>query len=128
MPTAATKYSMDSSSLIFAWTEAYPMDAFGSFWSRLETLAQAGRAFLSEEVHEELKRKDDDLARWAAGLSRLFKRTSATQFTDAQRLASKYPGFVDVMRSTAQADPFLVALAAEGHDVVVTSERHASQG
>jgi hypothetical protein len=58
------KYSVDTSALLDGWVRYYPPDIFTNLWKGLEALVHDGELQASEEVREELNRKDDDVAEW----------------------------------------------------------------
>ena len=62
-------YSVDASAFIYGWNEHYPPDVFPIVWEHLGMLASAGRLLVSDEIVNELKRKDDDLHTWVCGFS-----------------------------------------------------------
>jgi len=124
MPT----YSLDTSSLLAAWLERYPIDNFDGFWIRLNELLVNGNAVASTEVLRETKRRDDGLHKW------LRERTSAIiEIDDAcqERVTDimlKYPRFVDASKGKNLGDPFVIALATTYKPAltVVTEENGGS--
>jgi uncharacterized protein with PIN domain len=104
-------YSLDTSSLVAAWLERYPIENFEGFWSRMDELMSSGNAVLSREVLREVKRRDDGLHSW------LRKRESAIiEIDDACQehvadIMSRYPKFVDTSKGKNIGDPFVIALA-----------------
>ncbi len=56
-----TRYSLDTSSLIRAWHEAYPIDVAPSFWDHWQKSFAAQRAMISEEFLRETSKRSTDL-------------------------------------------------------------------
>src|SRR5262245_4712998 len=57
-------YSIDTSTLLGGWVRYYPPDVFGSVWNGLKSLGNGGILVASEEVVEELAKKQDDIWKW----------------------------------------------------------------
>lgn len=106
------RYSIDSSSLIHAWWRAYPPENFASFWTRLDEMADAGIIVASVEVHNELKKKDDEIHDWCKKRSPNF----CVEIDEAQQdhlahILGTYPRLVDTVKGRSEGDPFVIALA-----------------
>ena len=56
-------YSIDTSALIAAFHEHYPIKNFPSLWRKIETLIQNGRLKISQIVFEEAMR-DTEIKQW----------------------------------------------------------------
>jgi hypothetical protein len=61
---AGRVYIVDTSALIAAWNENYPIDAFPAFWERIDELVSEGRFRAPDEVLSELGKVDDDPHTW----------------------------------------------------------------
>jgi hypothetical protein len=57
-------YCVDTSSLIAAWQERYPIENFPKFWDRMDSLVKDGRLISPIEVFNEIKKRSDDLHDW----------------------------------------------------------------
>jgi hypothetical protein len=124
------RYSIDSSSLIHAWWRAYPPENFASFWDRLREMTDAGIVIASVEVHNELKKKDDDVHAWCKQRSQDF----CVDIDDAQqehlgRILGKHPRLVDTVKGRSEGDPFVIALACSFAVplCVITQEGHGKK-
>ncbi len=87
-------YSFDTSSLLNGRRGLLPPETFRTPWIRIEEMIGAGAIRAVDVVRDELSRKDDEVAKWAAGLPSLF-----------------VPLEVDIQRATSQtlaAHPKLV--------------------
>jgi len=110
--TNATFYVIDTSALI-KMNYRYPIPLFKSLWGECNGLIDEGRLGAPATVHEEIKKKDDDLRKWV-------KKCQDDLFYDElpfieyqQDILSKFPGLVDPRRQYDQADPFVIAMALE---------------
>lgn len=120
-------YSLDSNALILAWIELYRPESFESFWQKLDALMTSGRAKVSEEVYEELKRKDDGLHAWLGGRPQaIVSHTDAVQAKVKQVLAS-HPLLVKQRKNRSGADPFVIAVALCEGATVVSQEPWGSE-
>lgn len=118
------KYSMDTSALIEAWARSYPPDVFSNLWRRFERLIAEGRMLAVDEVLRELKKKEDDLSKWATRQKGLFVPLDKNLQHRAASIINRFETLTNtstIMRGAA--DPFVIALAAERDIAVVTAER-----
>src|SRR5258706_81976 len=89
MTTPPAIYSLDSSALISAWTDTYVISEFATFWDRLGTVGDSGRGIVTDEVYEEIARKDDELYDWVGGHpSMVMPHTDDVQAAVAEILGS----------------------------------------
>lgn len=65
-------YCMDTSSLIAAWTERYPIRNFPRFWALLEGMIDDGHLLSPDEVRIEVRQKSDGLGSWVNGHREMF--------------------------------------------------------
>ena len=56
-------YSLDTSALIAAFHERYPIDNFPALWRKIEELIKIGRLKMSQIVFDEAMR-DTDIKQW----------------------------------------------------------------
>jgi hypothetical protein len=119
-----TRYSLDTSALITAWTRNYPPDVFGPVWEYMDIVIHQGVVRASLEVLHELKKQDDDLYSWC-------KARASTLFIDLEdelqdaviAIEAKYPKLIATGRN--KADPFVIALATISKPtplIIVTEE------
>lgn len=114
-------YSIDTSALIDL--KPYFPDIFTSLWKNLENLISQERLFAPREVFEELKKKDDELFKWAKGHRRMFKDLDNAQMEQMRNILRDFPNFVDMNKTTPEADPFVIALAISEGCTVIASEK-----
>ena len=58
-------YLLDANVLIDANRDYYPIERVPEFWQWLLHHARSGRVKIPAEIHDEVKRGNDDLAEWA---------------------------------------------------------------
>lgn len=123
------KYLLDSNTLIEAKNRYYSMSFCPAYWQWIGIQNQAAEVSSIIMVADELKKGNDDLARWAADHPELFNgvdddATQASFVQVAQALASQAgqmkEGALDEF--LAGADPWLIAKAMATGAVVVTHE------
>jgi len=110
--TQVARYSIDTSSLIHAWWRAYPPRNFASFWTRFDEAIESGIVVASIEVHNEIKKRDDDVHAWCNERAGKF----CVDIDDAQQghlahIMGTYPRLVDTVKGRSECDPFVIALA-----------------
>ncbi len=113
---------IDTSALIDLSMQ-YPVDVFPSLWADLESLKSNDRLTAPRQVFEELRRKSDALLEWARANKDMFAEVTEEQRGLVSGILSKFPELIDVKKETAEADPFVIALAISDSCAVVTSER-----
>lgn len=118
-------YSLDTSALLDGWRRYYPPDVFPPLWARLGELIAAGLLRCPDEVREELKKKDDEVLRWARRQPGLFDPLGEELQALTQEILAEFPKLVDTSRDRGQADPFVIAHARLNGHAVVTGERRA---
>jgi Domain of unknown function (DUF4411) len=115
-------FCVDTSGWLDGWHRYYPRDVFPSLWQNLEERVNESDIIASEEVYIEVQKKDDDLHEWMKQRkSMLIPASESIQGRVAQILGI-YPRLVDTLKRRSQADPFVIATAAETGSVVVTGE------
>lgn len=117
-------YSADSSALIAAWVEHYPIDVFPSVWHRLGGLAASGRLLVCEEIAEEIKRKEDGLHDWLSQFPDTIVPIDGPVQAAVRKILAAHPRLLDTRKNKSGGDPFVIALAqTKGPAVtVVTAE------
>jgi len=115
----------------------YPQDIFPSLWRNLETLINKGSLISPCEVLEELRKKDDELLKWALVHKSMFKDLDADQLEKVRNILRRFPGLVDFQKATLDADPFIIALVMreeqqrtlwDEHRIVTSEEKPANPG
>jgi hypothetical protein len=116
-------YCIDTCSLVDLWRRFYPPDVFQTLWRNdLETLVCQGLLIAPQEVFYELNNQEDDLFEWAKDHKKMFKDLDEVQVKLVREIVKNFPKLVDVGKTTADADPFIIALAKSKDWTVVTSE------
>lgn len=128
MNGAAASYCIDTSSLIAAWHELYPIENFPGFWDNLDTLIGVGRLWAPDEVLVETKPKSDELHKWLKERVDMFVKLESDAalqpvVTDVLRT---FPRLVGELKDRTRADPFVIALAEIRGLCVVTQENPMS--
>jgi len=111
---------MDTSAFI-RLDRDYSREVFPSLWDDfIITLVNESRLIATEEVKEELKRKDDDLFKWVKNhCSGMFIKTETKILTRVNEIMGRFPNLVDPNNPTHnQADPFVIALALETQNIL----------
>ena len=125
-PRSQKRYSLDSNVLIAAWRDFYPPEAFGSFWDRLAELASERRALISEEVYEELGRKEDGLHDWFEERQGCVVPDTDDVQAAVTRILKSHPQLIKARKNRSGADPFVIAVAICEQCSVVTHEGSGS--
>jgi len=116
-------YCIDTSALIDLHTNHYPPDIFPGLWKDLEYLVDQGLLIAPDEVFQEIRVKDDELAKWGKANKKMFIPLDSDQSREVSAILEKFPGLVDRNKTIPEADPFLIALAKCRAWTVVTSEK-----
>lgn len=118
-------YSFDTSAIIEPWRRTHPPDVFVRLWEGLESLIDSGEIVCTDEVLEELGRKDDEISKWAKERPYMFLPIDdAVQAAVTTILSTAhFENLVKPGSQRNQADPFVVALAQVKNLTVVTYER-----
>jgi predicted nucleic acid-binding protein len=118
------KYCIDTSALIDAWVRWYPKEVFQTLWEKVEGLIEADRFISSEEVLQELERKEGDtLFQWAKDRRHVFLPLDGSIQACASQIMATYPRLVDGRTGKSFADPWVVATARTNGCIVVTGEK-----
>ncbi len=116
-------YCVDTSALIDGLERYYPEEHFPALWERVDELVAAGRFFISEEVWEEVKQKDERAQEWVQPrLADLVVRTDQAVVTATQQVLRGHELLVKNMKGRNRADPFVIAVAQIRGAIVVTGE------
>jgi hypothetical protein len=117
-------YCVDTSSLIAAWQERYPIDNFPKFWDRVDGLVKEKRLVSPVEVFLETENRSDELHGWlkARKADIFFELDDAVQRA-ATNVLMRFPRLVEDKKLSTSADPFVIALALVRGVPVVTEEK-----
>lgn len=116
------KYIIDTCSFT-ALQRVYPVDVFPGAWLLMEKLVNESIVGSIEDVYEELKAQDDDLAKWAKVHKAMFLPLDEAIQIHALKVLSTHGNLVDLKKRKSGADPFVVAAALATSSSVVTEER-----
>lgn len=116
-------YCMDTSALMDAWFRHYPPASFPSVWTHMEEAADNGVLISPDEVLNDLKRKDDDLHKWAKARPNMFLPLEGDVQLAVQEILARFPRLVDTRKGLSTSDPFVIALAKVRGTPVVTGEK-----
>lgn len=115
-------YCIDTSALIAAWSERYPIRRVPGFWVKLDSLIVAGRLIGPEEVRREVQKKTDGLFAWVNKRKDIFIDLEEPIQLRAKELLKQFPWLLKNVPGKSPADPFVIALARERNLTVITEE------
>lgn len=118
-------FSLDTSSLIWAWRFAYPRTNFPTLWQRFEALIRDGQMRASSMVLAELERIEDELLVWAHAQDALFIELDRPQQESVRGVVADFPGLIPAGEDRINADPFVIALAIRDGSIVISQERQS---
>ena len=117
-------YCVDTSSLIAAWQERYPIENFPKFWDRVDDLIKEKRLISPVDVFLETKQRSDELHEWLkARKTDVFRELNQAVQVEAAYILSRFPRLVGVKKMNTSADTFVVVLARVEGVPVVTEEK-----
>jgi hypothetical protein len=116
-------YSFDTSALIEAWNRHYPPDVFDAVWAHLDKLIDHKKLQAIDEVRRELEDQGDELWTWAKARKKMFVPLDSSVQRRAARILRDFPALAKPGHTRRDADPFVIALAAENGLTVVTYEQ-----
>ncbi|MBN1817672.1 MAG: DUF4411 family protein [Sedimentisphaerales bacterium] len=118
------KYCIDTSSLIDAWVRWYSPEVFPGLWKKVDDLIAESRFISSEEVLQELERKEGDtLYLWAKERQGIFIPLDEEIQKCVNIIMSEHPTLVDGRTGKSFADPWVVATARVKQCTVITGEQ-----
>jgi hypothetical protein len=116
-------YCIDTSALIGAWQERYPIENFPPFWKRVDGLINDGRLTAPIEVLHETSRRSDELHTWLSARKQMFRELEEAIQIEAANVLAQFPRLVGERKLRTSADPFVIALARVGSLQIVTDEK-----
>jgi Domain of unknown function (DUF4411) len=119
-------YCIDTSSLIAAWQERYPIENFPRFWDRMDGLIREERLISPIEVFYETKKRSDELHSCLKGRrDAMFRDLDDGVQVEVSNVLQRFPRLVGERKLRTSADPFVIALARVTGHQLVTEERPA---
>jgi hypothetical protein len=116
-------YSADTSALIDGLQRYYPEEHFPALWIRVDELISDGRLYISEEVWEEVQKKDAVAKAWCEPRKdSLIVPTDPAVAQEVQRVLIGHERLVMNLKGRNRADPFVIAVASLRGAIVVTGE------
>jgi hypothetical protein len=117
-------FCVDTSSLIAAWEERYPLENFPSFWERVDSLIEDERLISPIEVFNEIKKRSDELHSWLKGRKdAMFRELDDDVQIEVANVLRQFPRLVGEKKLRTSADPFVIALARVTGHQIVTEEK-----
>jgi Domain of unknown function (DUF4411) len=117
-------YCVDTSSLIAAWQERYPIENFPKFWDRMDGLIREERLISPIEVFHEIKKRSDELHGWLKGRKEaMFRELDDEVQVEVSNVLQRFPRLVGEKKLRTSADPFVIALARVTGHQIVTEEK-----
>jgi hypothetical protein len=117
-------YWIDTSSLIAAWHERYPIENFPKFWDRVDGLIFEKRLVSPIEVFFETKKRSEELHIWLKSRKAdVFLELDDAVQNEATKVLARFPRLVGEKKLNTSADPFVIALALVHGGPVVTEEK-----
>jgi hypothetical protein len=100
----------------------YPPDVFPAVWKQFETGIAQGKLKAIVEVYRELEQHGNELFAWAKRRKGKFVALHTAIQRRVQVILAQFPSLAKADRTRRDADPFVIALAAEEGLTVVTYE------
>ena len=122
-------YSLDTSALIAAFHERYPIGNFPALWCRIEELIKNDRLKMSQIAFEEAMR-DTEIKLWCDQnqLKPDFQVAIDESVQDkVSEILLKFPRLVDNRTGKSGADPWVIALAMITQNSVVVTEENPTR-
>jgi len=117
-------YCVDTSSLIAAWQERYPIENFPKFWDRMDELIGEARLVSPIEVFNEIKKRSDELYGWLKDRKDgIFRELDDQVQVEVANVLRRFPRLVADKKLRTSADPFVIALARITGHQLVTEEK-----
>jgi hypothetical protein len=115
-------YSFDTSAFLDAWVRYYPPDVFPGIWQQMDSAANSTILNISDEVVNELEKKDDGAHKWVKSHSSVIVALDPEIEKHVQEIMGRYPRLVDTKKGRSVGDPFVVAVARVRGLTVITGE------
>ncbi len=115
-------FCLDSGVFINGWRKHYHNNVFPSLWTHLENILRSRRAFVTNQIYQEIMRIDDDLNDWLKERKDCVTPDSDELQMQVKEIVNSYPRLVSVGSGRSSADPYLIAAAFLAKGVVVSDE------
>ena len=122
MGSGRTVYCADTSALIAAWDERYPIGNFPPLWDRIEQLGTVKRLWIPEAVIDETEKRSKDLNKWLKDRPDIVIGYETDVQQAARQVLASYPRLVGAKKVRYAADPFVIATAHSRGMFVLTEE------
>ena len=119
-------YSLDTSALIAAFHERYPIENFPSLWRKIEELIKNDRLKMSQVVFDEAMR-DTEIKQWCDHnqlKSYLQVAIDESVQEKVSEVLLEFPRLVDSRTGKSGADPWVIALALINENYIVVTEEN----
>jgi Domain of unknown function (DUF4411) len=116
-------YCVDTSSLIAAWQEQYPIENFPAIWAKMDALIEEQRLVSPVDVLLEIKKRSDELHDWLKVHKPMFRELTVEVQIEAAQVLARFPRLVGEKKMRTSADPFVIALARVEGFQLVTDEK-----
>jgi Domain of unknown function (DUF4411) len=104
-------YSIDTSCLINAWNKSYQPDLFPSIWEHIDRLWRDDIIAVTEQVLQEIERKDDEIHAWCRERKDLFRPIDDALQDKLAELMAAHERIAATGDGRNFADPFVISLA-----------------
>lgn len=125
--TRKALYCIDTSALIAAWDERYPIDVFPQLWAGVAAIIEEGRLICPEEVAHELDKRSKDLAAWLLEAGPIMIPNDQDTVNHVARILASHERLVAERKRASSADPFVISLAKLRAAIVVTEEGQGTE-
>jgi len=115
-------YSVDTSAFLDAWVRYYPPDVFPGIWEQMDGAAKGTILYVSDEVLNELEKKDDGAHKWIKARPGIVVALVPEIENHVQEIMKRYPRLVDTKKGRSVGDPFVIAIARVNKLTVITGE------
>ncbi len=115
-------YSIDTSAFLDAWVRYYPPDVFPGIWEQMHNAATSTIINISDEVVNELEKKDDGAHAWVKSHGSIIVALDSEVEKHVQEIMGRYPRLVDSKKGRSVGDPFVIAVARVKSLTVITGE------
>ena len=85
-------------------------------------MIEVGELIATEEVLHDTEKKEDELYKWLAERTGMFREVDAKVQRAVKEILAKFPRLLDTRRGRSASDPFVIGLAYVEKCVVVTQE------
>jgi hypothetical protein len=116
-------YSIDTSSLIDAWSRYYAIDVFPRWWELFEAAVSDGAVRASYPVFLDLEKKEDSIKAWVKARPHILVPIDDNVQAEVTRILASHPRLVENGKNRSASDPFVIALASLNDACVITGEK-----